>query len=78
MFPYSCMGTLLSYNVLTCLLTLAPLGAQRWPYSLALWFFSQIAPEVLEFRFETCHTSPGNNFTFCVKKIRIQVIIGQP
>ena len=31
--------------------------------------FSQIAPEVLEFRFETCHTSPGNNSTPCVKKL---------
>ena len=31
--------------------------------------FSEMAPEVLGISFETCHTSPGNNSTPCVKKL---------
>ena len=47
-------------------LTLAPLGggAKGPPCG-----FSQIAPEVLGIRFETCHTSPDNNSTPYVKKL---------
>ena len=49
-------------------LTLAPLGGGGGK-GLPVIFW--------EFRFETCHTSPGTNSTQCVKN-RSQVIIGQP
>ena len=49
-------------------------GGQRPPPA---GFFRKWLLKYWEFRFETCHTSQGNNSTPCVKN-RTQVIIGQP
>ena len=49
-----------------CLRTSVLEAAQRAPPSCG--FFAN-SSKYWEFRFETCHTSPGNNFTPCVKKL---------
>ena len=52
-------------------------GAVIFRKCIFVMYFSEMLLKYWEFRFETCHTSPGNNATPCVK-IRTQVIIGQP